>query len=94
MLADEVGDGVRRLGEGHAHETKGCTGDHCGEDAFDVDLRDRGHAVDCVVDSPGIGHQVSDEGGDHAGGQGLVAEAADGEYFDAEEGAGQRRSED
>ncbi len=92
--AEEVGDGVGDASESHADYAEDDTGGHCSEDAFDGDGGDRGDRVDGVVDVPGLGGEIAEEGGEEARDECVVVEGADGEDFDAEDGTGERRTED
>ena len=84
---EEPGDGVGGAGEEECGEAEGDASGDGREHGGGVEGGLLGDGVDGVVDTPEMDGVVASEGGDEAGEDGIVAYAADGEDFEAEDGS-------
>ncbi|KAI1697408.1 hypothetical protein Ddc_19721 [Ditylenchus destructor] len=89
----EAGGRMRRAREGHADQPEHDAGDQHRAQRPGGDRRDRARRVMDVMHAPQRGDLVGHDGGDHAGQQRVVAQAADGEHLQPEDGARERRAE-
>lgn len=97
VALEDASDGVGGACEEHGGEAEG---DARGDGGEQVDGVERGlerlwrDGVEGVVDVPGAGDVVGCEGGEEAGEDGLVADGADGEDLQSEDGSGKGCAKD
>ena len=93
MFFEQMAYGVGQFCEDHSHDPKDGTCDRCKKDAFDVQCWNIGDSINGVLYSPTMRCEIPDEGRDEAGGDGVIADGAEGQDLHTEDRSGEWRPE-